>query len=141
MLTEYPRSSNRSHVFFRLTLLKNGKTSGFLDALTIPRTTSYSFWAGAFTTDLKTSGSKSLVLLRKSPDNPSQQVRALALRSQLMALFNALDQTVNSRREKGFETVRQELLVGRGRLETAAMRTTIADMRAEEEQLLGMREK
>ncbi len=74
-------------------------------------------------------------------DNASQQTRAFALRSQLMALFNALDQTVNSRRERGFETARQDLLVGRGRLETTAMRTTISEMRAEEEQLLGIREK
>lgn len=74
-------------------------------------------------------------------DNASQQTRALDLRSQVMALFNVLDQTVNSRREKGFETARRDVLVGRGRLETAAMRTTIADMRTEEEQLLGMRER
>ena len=74
-------------------------------------------------------------------DNAPQNVRAVALRSQLMTLFNAVDQTVNSRYQKGFVAAQQDVLVGRGRSETAAIRATIATMRSEEEQLLGVRER
>ena len=58
-----------------------------------------------------------------------------------MTLFNVLDQTVNSRHEKGLVAAQQDVLVGRGRPETAAIRATIATMRDEEEQLLGVRER
>jgi PAS domain S-box-containing protein len=74
-------------------------------------------------------------------DNAPQNARAVALRVQLMTLFNVLDQMVNSRHEKGFVTVQQDVLVGRGRPETAAIRGTIDTMRAEEEQLLSVRER
>jgi PAS domain S-box-containing protein len=74
-------------------------------------------------------------------DNAPQNARAVALRSQLMTLFNVLDQTVNSRHEKGFVAAQQDVLVGRGRSETAAIRATIAIMGTEEEQLLGVRER
>lgn len=74
-------------------------------------------------------------------DNAPQNARAIVLRSQLMTLFNVLDQTVNSRHEKGFVAAQQEVLVGRGRPETAAIRATIATMRSEEEQLLSVRER
>jgi PAS domain S-box-containing protein len=74
-------------------------------------------------------------------DNAPQNVRAVALRSQLTALFNAMDQTVNSRYEKGLVAAQRDLLVRRGRSETAAIRATIATMRSEEEQLLGVRER
>ena len=74
-------------------------------------------------------------------DNAPQNARAVALRSQLMTLFNVLDQTVNSRHEKGLVAAQQDVLVGRGRPETAAIRATIATMRDEEEQLLGVRER
>ena len=74
-------------------------------------------------------------------DNAPQNARVVALRSQLMILFNVLDQTVNSRHEKGFVAAQQDVLVGRGRPETAAIRATIATMRGEEEQLLGIRER
>jgi PAS domain S-box-containing protein len=74
-------------------------------------------------------------------DNAPQNARVAALRSQLMILFNVLDQTVNSRHEKGLVAARQDVLVGRGRPETAAVRATIETMRDEEEQLLGVRER
>src|SRR4051812_7342033 len=74
-------------------------------------------------------------------DNTPQNARAVALRSQLMTLFNVLDQTVNSRHEKGLVAAQQDVLLGRGRPETAAIRETIATMRGEEEQLLGVRER
>jgi PAS domain S-box-containing protein len=74
-------------------------------------------------------------------DNAPQNARVAALRSQLMILFNVLDQTVNSRHEKGLVAAQQDVLVGRGRPETAAIRATIAKMRGEEEQLLGVRER
>lgn len=72
-------------------------------------------------------------------DNASQNMRSIALRSQVMALSNALDQTVISRHEKGFESAQQDVLVGRP--ERAAIRATIAAMKTEEEQLLGVRER
>ncbi|MGB8132352.1 MAG: PAS domain S-box protein, partial [Candidatus Angelobacter sp.] len=74
-------------------------------------------------------------------DNASQNARAVALRSQLMTLFNALDQTVNSRYDRGLVAAQQDVLVGRGKAETAAIRATIATMRTEEEQLLRFRER
>jgi PAS domain S-box-containing protein len=74
-------------------------------------------------------------------DNTSQHAHAIALRAQLMTLFSVMDQTVNSRRENGFEAAQRDVLVGRGRPETAAIRETIVTMRSEEEQLLGVREK
>jgi PAS domain S-box-containing protein len=80
-------------------------------------------------------------LKKLTADNAPQNARAVALRSQLMTLFNILDQTVNSRREKGLVAAQQDVLVGRGRPETVAIRATIATMRGEEEQLLGVRER
>ncbi|HEY1525340.1 MAG TPA: response regulator [Candidatus Angelobacter sp.] len=74
-------------------------------------------------------------------DNTSQHARAVALRAQLMTVFNVMDQTVNSRHEKGFEAAQRDVLVGRGRPETATVRATIATMRSEEEQLLGVRQR
>src|ERR1700757_957794 len=74
-------------------------------------------------------------------DNAPQYARAVALRSQLMTLFNAMDQTVNSRYEKGFVAAQHDMLVGRGITETAAIRATISTMQSEEEQLLGVRER
>ena len=74
-------------------------------------------------------------------DNTSQNARVVTLRSQLMTLFNALDQTVNSRHEKGIVAAQQDVLVGRGSPETAAVRETIATMRNEEEKLLSVRER
>jgi PAS domain S-box-containing protein len=74
-------------------------------------------------------------------DNTSQHARAVALRAQLMTVFNVMDQTVNSRHENGFEAAQRDVLVGRGRPETATVRATIATMRTEEEQLLGVRER
>ncbi|HEY1939056.1 MAG TPA: response regulator [Candidatus Angelobacter sp.] len=74
-------------------------------------------------------------------DSAPQNARAVVLRSQLMTLFNTLDQTVNSRHEKGLAAAQQDVLVGRGRPETAAIRETIATMRSEEEQLLSVRER
>ncbi|HEY2496324.1 MAG TPA: response regulator [Candidatus Angelobacter sp.] len=74
-------------------------------------------------------------------DNAPQNARAVVLRSQLMTLFTALDQTVNSRHEKGLLAAQQDVLGGRGRPETAAIRETIATMRSEEEQLLSVRER
>jgi PAS domain S-box-containing protein len=73
-------------------------------------------------------------------DNTSQHARALTLRSQLMSLFNAVDQTVNSRHEQGVVAAQRDILVGRGRPESAAIRATIAIMRNEEEKLLNVRE-
>jgi PAS domain S-box-containing protein len=74
-------------------------------------------------------------------DNAPQNARAVVLRSQLMTLFNALDQTVTSRHEKGLVAAQQDVLGGRGRPETAAVRETIATMRSEEERLLSVRER
>jgi CHASE3 domain sensor protein len=74
-------------------------------------------------------------------DNAPQNARAVALSSQSMSLFRALDQTVNSRYEKGLVAAQQDVLAGRGKAETATIRATIATMRTEEEQLLGVREK
>jgi PAS domain S-box-containing protein len=74
-------------------------------------------------------------------DNAPQNARAVALKSQSMTLFRALDQTVKSRYEKGLEAAQQDVLVGRGKAETADIRATIATMRIEEEQLLGARER
>lgn len=74
-------------------------------------------------------------------DNAPQNARAVDLSSQSMTLFRALNQTVNSRYEKGLVAAQQAVLVGRGKAETAAIRATIATMRTEEEQLLGVREK
>ena len=80
-------------------------------------------------------------LKQLTANNPNQQTRVYALRSQIMALFTALDETINSRHESGFEAARREILIGHGRAETATVRATIADMNAEEEQLLSVREK
>jgi PAS domain S-box-containing protein len=74
-------------------------------------------------------------------DNAPQSARAADLSSQSMTLFRVLDQTVNSRHEKGLVAAQQDVLVGRGRPETAVIRATIATMRGEEEQLLGVRER
>jgi PAS domain S-box-containing protein len=74
-------------------------------------------------------------------DNASQNARAITLRAQLMSLFNAVDQTVNSRHEKGVVAAQRDVLVGRGRPESAAIRATIATMRNEEEKLLSVRER
>jgi PAS domain S-box-containing protein len=74
-------------------------------------------------------------------DNAPQNARVAALRAQSMTLFRALDQTVNSRYEKGLAAAQQDILGGRGKAETAAIRATIAAMRTEEEQLLGVRER
>jgi PAS domain S-box-containing protein len=74
-------------------------------------------------------------------DNAPQNARVVSLRAQLMTLFNVLDQMVNSRYEKGLVAAQQDVLVGRGKAETAAIRATIATMRAEEEQLLAVRER
>jgi PAS domain S-box-containing protein len=74
-------------------------------------------------------------------DNAPQSARAADLSSQSMTLFRVLDQTVNSRYEKGLVAAQQGVLVGRGKAETTAIRATIATMRSEEEQLLGLRER
>jgi PAS domain S-box-containing protein len=74
-------------------------------------------------------------------DNARQNARVAALKSQSMVLFEALDQTVNSRYEKGLAAAQQDILLGRGKAETADIRATIATMRTEEEQLLGVRER
>jgi CHASE3 domain sensor protein len=74
-------------------------------------------------------------------DNAPQSARAADLSSQSMTLFRVLDQTVNSRYEKGLVAAQRNVLVGRGKAETAAIRATIATMRGEEEQLLGLRER
>ena len=80
-------------------------------------------------------------LKQLTASNPTQQMRVYALRSQIMALFTALDKTINSRHESGFEAARQEILIGHGKAETATVRATIAGMKAEEEQLESIREK
>ncbi|HKV94431.1 MAG TPA: response regulator [Candidatus Angelobacter sp.] len=80
-------------------------------------------------------------LKQLTANNPTQQTRVYALRSQIMALFTALDETINSRHESGFEAARKEILIGHGRAETATVRATIAGMKAEEEQLESIREK
>ena len=74
-------------------------------------------------------------------DNAPQNARVVALSAELMTLFNVLDQTVNSRYQKGLVAAQQDVLEGRGRSETVAIRATIVTMRTEEEQLLSVRER
>ena len=80
-------------------------------------------------------------LKKLTADNAPQNARAVDLSSQSMTLFRALDQVVDSRYEKGLVAAQQDVLVGRGKAETDAIRATIAAMRAEEEQLLDARER
>jgi len=80
-------------------------------------------------------------LKQLTTNNQTQQTRVDALRTQIMALFTALDKTINSRHESGFEAARQQILIGHGKAETATVRATIAGMKTEEEQLESIREK
>ncbi len=73
-------------------------------------------------------------------DNPDQQARLPALRRHVTAKLAELEQTVQLRRDQGFEAARQVVLTHRGQAEMDALRALVRDMAGSERTLLRERE-
>lgn len=73
-------------------------------------------------------------LKRLTADSPNQQQRLNTLDSLTQEKFTELDQTINLRRDKGFEAAQQVVLTDRGKQVMDKIRTLIQEMEKEERQ-------
>ena len=72
-------------------------------------------------------------------DNPDQQRRVAMLRSTVAEKLDSLQEDIDSRRQKGYESARQRVATGIGNKQMDAVRVIVSEMKQAEEDLLRRR--
>ena len=80
-------------------------------------------------------------LERLTADNPDQRARLDDLRRHIAAKLEELKQTVELRRDRGYDAARRVVMTDRGKAEMDAVRNAVGAMAAEERRLLALRDR